>query len=656
MPPWKAYAVSHHEHRSGHPVIRTNVHGTPAHVDSPWIEWNISEIRRNLTFIWVKLRNEPEGTQRRPTRKRFPSQHPIMVSSAHTNGAGASSSHVGEYAPTPAPFRRLYQLLLPEREDLATIALFAVFSGILYLATPIAVDILVNNLAFGASEGVYIQALVILSLGLFGFLILLGLVRAAQYYVTELIQRRLFVRLTADMVYRLPRVEMAALDRKAGPDLVNRFFDMITVQKAASMLLLDGLNLVLGASVGLLILGFYHPFLLVFDLLLIISLVVVLYGFGVGAVRTSIRESYAKHDVAAWLEQVALFPYLFKSDGGARIASRRADALAEEYLEARGTHYRIVFRQIVGLLGLQAIASASLLGVGGFLVLEGQLTLGQLVAAELIVSTILANLASLGKYAETFYDALAAVDKIGYVVDLPIQRSDGEDVAPDAPAGMRIDVDGLAFGYHPERPILKDLTLHVEPGERVAVVGSAGDGTSTLFDILYGVRSAQGGIVRVDQVDIRNWDLERYRQTVALVRGHDIVEGSILENVRFGREGLTRSQVETALESVGLLNAVLRLPEGLETKLRMGGRPLSSSQRSRLVVARAIVCAPRLLLIDEALENLEPRTLKDLMNTVFDPAAPWTLLVASHDDDVLNTCARRVNIAEFAAGQPGVAV
>lgn len=572
-----------------------------------------------------------------------------MTDSAFSTTAGVGSSSPSAQGAVPSPVRRLWQLVLPERKDLTTVVLFALFSGVLYLASPLAVDILVSSLAFGASEGVYVQALVILSLGLFGFLCLLGLVRAAQYYVTELIQQRLFVRLTADFVYRLPRVQMQALDAKLGPDLVNRFFDLITVQKAAALLLLDGLNLVLGSLIGLLILGFYHPFLLLFDVLLVGSILVVMFGFGVDGVRSSIAESYAKHAVVSWLEQVAMFPYLFKSDGASRLAARRANELADDYLDARRSHYRVVFRQFSGLLALQAIASAALLGVGGFLVLEGELTLGQLVAAELIVSAIVANLASLGKHAESYYDALAAIDKIGFVVDLPVEREGGDTPTSGAgqPAGAEVEVDSLVFGYDPSRPVLHGVSLHVEPGERLALLGIAGQGTSTLMDILMGLHTPQEGVVRVDGVDIRNWDLMGLRRQAALVRGRDLVAASVFENVRFGREHLTRSEVEEALKGVGLLDAILRLPQGLDSRLMVGGRPLSSSQRSRLIVARAIVGNPRLLLLDDVFENLEPRTMTDLADYVFDPAHQWTLLVASRDPEVLARCGRTVDMASF---------
>jgi putative ABC transport system ATP-binding protein len=141
---------------------------------------------------------------------------------------------------------------------------------------------------------------------------------------------------------------------------------------------------------------------------------------------------------------------------------------------------------------------------------------------------------------------------------------------------------------------------------------------------------------------------------VALVRGQDLVAGSILENVRFGRPGLSRSDVEAALDHVGLLTDIDRLDEGLETELMVGGRPLSSSQRSRLILARAIVGGPSLLLLDENLENLEPRTLQELSRFVFDRSNPWTLLVASTDPQVLRLCDRSVDMASFGPMRTGV--
>lgn len=549
----------------------------------------------------------------------------------------ANSPASGNHHGTASPTQRLLGLLRPERADIWVIVLLSVINGVLLLATPLAVDAVVNNIAFGGQEQVYLQALVVLSLALLAFLLLLALMRAAQHYVMEIIQERLFVRLTADLAYRLPHTRMPALEPTMGPELINRFFEIVTVQKSSSLLLLEGVNLVLAALIGLIVLAFYHPFLLAFALLLLAALAGIFFLLGRNAVDSSIRESYAKHAVAGWLEQVAQFPLLFKSHGAAAFACQRADALAHGYVTARRAHFRVLLRQICGLLALQAIASAALLTIGGVLVLRGELTLGQLVASELIVGAIVASVAKFGKHLESWYDALAAVDKLGYLVDLPVERETGELPAVTAgPATVR--ADRISFGYDPARPVLRDLSFEFRPGARVAIVSAAGYGASTLLDLLYGLRQTQEGMLSLDGVDLRHWRLDLLRQQVALVRGQEIVAGSIIENVRLGRSAIGLEQVREALDCVGLTQAMLQFPEGLDTQLKPGGRPLSNTQRIRLVLARAIVGKPRLLLVDESLEGLDLESVTELERYLFGPGNPWTLVLVTRDPDLVRRC------------------
>lgn len=546
---------------------------------------------------------------------------------------------------TMSPARRLFGLLWPERSDIGVILILSVLNGILLLATPLAVDAVVNNIAFGGQEQVYVQALGILAMALLAFLLLLSMMRAAQHYVMEIIQERLFLRVTADLAYRLPNSQMAALEPNMGPELVNRFFEVVTVQKSSSMLLLEGVNLVLATVIGLVVLGFYHPFLLAFALTLVFSLAFVLFVLGRNSVRTSINESYAKHAVAGWLEQVALFPILFKSHGASDLACQRADLLARDYIRARRAHFRVLLRQIWGLLGLQAVASAALLIIGGTLVLRGELTLGQLVASELIVGAIVAAVAKFGKHLESFYDALAAVDKLGYLVDIPIEDEHGECPNPtELPAQVR--AEKVSFSYDPSRPVLHNISFEFAPGSRVAIVSAAGFGASTLLDLLFGLRQTSEGMLSIDGMDVRHWQLGKLREQVALVRGQEIVEGTIAENVRIGRPNIGMDAVRAALESVGLLESILQLPDGLDTRLKPGGRPLSSSQRTRLVLARAIAGKPRLLLIDESLEGLEVRSVEELEKYLFARTHPWTLVVVTRDPELVQRCDTILRIGE----------
>lgn len=537
----------------------------------------------------------------------------------------------------PEPHRRLFSLLHPDRRDVWVIVVLSVLNGILLIAQPLAVDAVVNNIAFGGEQSVYVQALIVISLALFVFLLLMAAMRAAQHYVMEIIQRRIFVRMTADLAFRLPNTQMSALEHTLGPELINRFFEIITIQKSSSLLLLEGVNLALATIIGLVVLAFYHPYLLAFAFSLMLALVLVVVLLGRHAVDTSIRESYAKHAVVGWLEQVALFPVTFKGTGAAELACRRADGLACEYLEARRGHFRIVLRQIIGLLALQAFASVALLTLGGILVLRGELTLGQLVAAELIVGAIVASVAKLGKHLEAWYDALAAVDKLGYLVDLPIENSTGS-VVPEGTGPIEVRANRLNFRYTPDRPLLEDLSFHFPAGSRAAVVAPAGCGASTLLEILFALRPVRQGQVLLDGVDTRDWALKSLRHDVALVRGTDIVGGSVAENVSLGREGITSDDVRRVLSNVGLLETVLQFPNGIDTLLAPGGLPLSSTQRVRLILARALVGKPRLLLLDECLEGLDVEVLSELDPHLFAPENPWTLVLVTRDQALIRRC------------------
>lgn len=572
----------------------------------------------------------------------------------HTSHEPDHSGHAHPSGPPshPTPFHRFVALLRPEAQEIRIILVLSIISGILYLATPLTADAVVNNFAFGGEQPVYVQALIVLAVFLMFLLGMLGVLRAGQEYAMELIQRRIFVRLTADLAFRLPRVPLEVLEKHQGPELVNRFFDVVTVQKSASGLLLDGINVIFSTLIGLVVLGFYHPLLLSFASVLLILLVLVVFIPGRRAVRTSIDESYAKHSVVGWLEQIAMFPLLFRVSGAAEMACSRADQLALDYLEARKSHFRILLGQVVALLGLQAIASAALLSIGGWLVLRAELTLGQLVASELIVASIVAAMSKLGKHMESWYDALAAVDKLGYLVDLPIERETGEKPMASE-KGIRVQVRGVGYTPTGGVPVLQNQDLEIPPGSTLGIISPGGLGGSALLDLLAGLREPTTGQVLLNGLDLRLWQLGELRRQVFLVRGQEIVQGSILENVRLGRPDIGIDAVNRALECVGLLDVVHQMPDGLETPLSPGGHPLTSSQRSRLILSRAIIRKPRLLLVDEALDGLEIETLEKLETALFDSREPSTLVLVTRDPDLIRRCDHSVQLGDCHLSRPG---
>lgn len=540
----------------------------------------------------------------------------------------------------PPPLVRLLGLLRPETRDIGMVVVYALGVGVLSLAVPITAMAVVNTTALAT----LVQQLVVLCLALLVALTLAALLRVLQAVVVEYLQQRIFVRVAADLSYRLPRVDVKAFDRQHGPELVNRFFDVLTVQKASATLLLDGVTVVLQMAIGLTLLAFYHQILLGFDIVLIATLVFIVFVLGRGAVRSAIRESRAKYVVAGWIEEMARHPVAFKVNGGPHFARERADLLARHYLLARQSHFRIVMRQLAMSLILQVLASTALLGLGGYLVIQGQLTLGQLVAAEIVVASVVASVTKLGKQLESFYDLLAAVDKLGHLTDLPLER-DGGVVHHARSRGAAVRIHNVSFTYlEGHRTVLDNFSLDIEPGDRLAVLGPNGAGKSTVVDMLFGIRTPTQGHIEIDGMDLRDLRLESLREHIAVVKGIEIFEGSLLDNVRMGREHLTVADVREALTAVGLLDDVLDFPSGLHTHLGTGGSPLSLGQAERLMLARAIAGSPRLLVLDEVLDDMDQEVRHAVLPAILGPEARWTLVVITHSQDVARLCGRQVRL------------
>jgi putative ABC transport system ATP-binding protein len=425
--------------------------------------------------------------------------------------------------------------------------------------------------------------------------------------------------------------------------LVNRFFDVLTVQKAGSSLLLDGLSTAVQTLVGLIMLAFYHPFLLAFDVVLVLLIFFIIFVLGRGGVATAIQESLSKYALVAWLEIVASNMQTFKFNGGPELSAKRVDALALDYLVAKRNHYQVLLRQIIGSVTLYAIASTALLAIGGYLVIDGHLTLGQLVAAELIVSSALISLVKFGKHLEGYYDLMAGADKIGHLLDLSLEREQG--VAPIIIGPISLAVSNLYFSFGAKQPVFSNLSFTVQPGESVAVFGGYGSGKSTLAALLCGLRQPGKGYIDINGVDLGNLRLEALRKRIAVVGRAEFFQDSLFENVRLGRPELRRDEVEQVLSAVGLLDDIASLAEdGLDTDISPSGAPLSAAQGRLLLLARAIAGRPALLILDGLLDEMDDAARHRLTQVLFASDAPWTLLVLTGSKDVAALCGRTVEL------------
>ena len=474
-----------------------------------------------------------------------------------------------------------------------------------------------------------------MTLGVFGALFFAGILRLLKLWLLEKLQQRVFARVSLELSEHLPRIQHEALVREYAPQLVNRFFDVITIQKTMSKILFDGPPALLQIFLALLLMSFYSPYLLAFALFLILFSVFVVAVLGIGGLNTSIKESKSKYKVADWLEELARCQNSFKMNAAPAYSIERADKLVISYARSRYDHFRVLFRQALGTYLFQAIASAGVLAIGGWLVINRQMTLGQVVASEIVVVGALEGLEKIIRLLENGFDLLTSLDKVGHLLDMPLERRGGREL-PVNPMGAGVSCKKLRFSYDGRQEIVSDLNLTIESGEHVSLVGKSGVGKSTLAMLICGLQEPTHGLVQINGMDVRDANLDSLRRTVGFVTdANEIFAGTIEENILLGRDYISHEDLQWALEFAQLDEELARFPDGLQTQIVSEGRNLSRGQIQRLLIARAVITRPQLLILDEGFTGIDECDKLRILDQLFAPSNRWTIIDISHDPEVV---------------------
>lgn len=530
-----------------------------------------------------------------------------------------------------SPYYRLWRMIVEDKQDLFLILVYSSLGGVMSLAVPLSTQMVVNTIA----AGFFLQPITVIAGLVLGGLLFAAVLRLLTIWLVELVRQRAFNRIALRIAYRVPRIRHSHLSNEYLPDLVNRFFDVITVQGNFAALLLDVPAAALQIIIGLTLLAFYSPYLLVFNLIVIGFLLIEVFLLGIGGYKTRSNETSRRYLVAEWLEEIGRCETTIKLNKFPMHLLEHTDRLVEEYTRARRKHFAVLFRQMTGLVFFQAFAAAGVLGIGGWLVIERQLALGQLVAAQLIVTQMLPALERIIRHLQTLYELLSALGKIGYVEDLPLERRDGIAV-PGTTSGATVHVQGLHVDYGRRTNVLNGLHLQLQGGERVTLLGPNGSGKSTLAFVLAGLLEPSSGLVLINGTDVRDMNVDSLRSLVSLVTdSNEIFEGTIETNVTMGRTGIRHEDVLWALAMVDFEEELVQMPDGLKTQLLSGGRNLSRGQIQKLMVARAILQKPRLLILDEAFTGIEERVKLQILNRLYAREMPWTIIDISQDADTI---------------------
>ncbi len=536
-----------------------------------------------------------------------------------------------------SPLKRLTRLLGNEKRDIAYIYVYAMIIGLISLSLPIGIQSIINLV----SGGMFTNSIVVLiSLVIVGVLVSGGL-QIMQMTMVEILQRRIFAKASFELAYRIPRVKIESLAGYYPPELMNRFFEVVNIQKGLPKLLIDISAATLQIVFGMLLLSFYHPFFVVFTFLLIGILYFIFRFTGNKGLETSLKESKYKYKTAEWFEELARTLSTFKLAGTTNLPLEKTEKFVNNYLNYRKKHFGILISQYGNILVFKTLITGGILILGTMLVVDRQITLGQFVASELVIIIVVSALEKIVLNIDVAYDLLTAVEKLGQLTDFPLENHGGFVTRlPGKKKALTIDLKDIHFAYpNSEREALNGLSLHIPAGSRFCISGFSESGKETLARLLGGLYADFKGIFTVNGISFRDLDLNYYRDLVSKnFDRSEIIDGTILENISLGKPGVPYSDVAAVLEKLGLMDDVNRLPQGILTELVGTGNKLSGSVLEKIILARCLVVNPGLLIVYYPVLMLEKSERNSVYSLLMDRSADMTVGFISNDEDLMKTC------------------
>lgn len=524
------------------------------------------------------------------------------------------------------PLERLYNILKLDRKDIIQIFFYAIFSGLVSLSLPLGIQAIINFLQAGKVSVSWILLVILVVIGV----AFVGLLSLMQLRITENLQQKIFIRSSFEFAFRIPKIKFEAFYNQYPPELANRFFDTLTLQKGISKLLIDFSAALLQIIFGLLLLSLYHSFFILFGILLIFLLYIIFKFSYQKGLNTSLNESKYKYKVAAWLQELAKNSTSFKKETHFNFGLTKNDTLVNTYLKHRESHFSVLKRQFSQLIVFKALITACLLLIGGFLVLNQQMNIGQFVAAEIIILLVINSVEKIILGLETFYDVLTSIEKIGHVTDLPIERENDKKTTTENYNAISLHADGVSFSY-PETTdcVLDNINLLINQGDKILISGDNGSGKTTLMRLLAGHITPTMGNLYINDDTFNKINLNQYRMYIAnMTQNETLFEGTLLDNITFGKE-INQNELKEVLQNLQLISFIKTLPDGLETTITPDGKKLSSSNAQKILLARCILSNPKILFLENPTDKMDEATATQVIDYLTNSKKNWTLIVSS---------------------------
>lgn len=543
------------------------------------------------------------------------------------------------------PISRFFRLIKLERKEITSIYFYASLSGIIYLSLPLGIQSIINLLFGGLMSTSLVVLITMVVLGV----LLNGWLQILQMTINERIQRRIFTRFSLQFAHKIPRLDLLAVDDYYLPELVNRFFDTASVQKGISKILLDFPAATVQIIFGIALLSFYNSSFLFFGLGLIAMVALIIRITYPRGIRTSIEESDIKYEVGYWLEEVARTIKTIKFMGMISYPMERTDKLVSTYLDKREQHFEVLKIQYWSFVLFKVVITAALLIIGSLLVFEQELNLGQFIAAEIVIITLLNSIEKMISSLDVVYDMLTSLEKVSKILDKPVERTGGVSIHETCNgSGIAIKAENLSYQYDEhEQYVLRNLNFEVKAGEKVCFFGTQGSGKSTLLKLFTGAYPNYQGNILLNNYPLGNYDLHILRQEIGIYLGTaDLFSGTLRDNLTLGDESITTELILKIAEQTGLLQFIRSSQNGINQHIDSLGKKLPRNTVNKILLTRALLTLPKLLLLEDCWSGLERVEQEVMINYLTGKDCKCTILAVTNDEEFASKCDKIILLNE----------